>query len=841
MKKFSKSKTIVFYFLLTSMILPLLPSVLVAKAQTPLTFTWGMTGFTGHYDDIITGAGDIQSDMFWIACELPVYGYLNSSSGTEAPIEEEWQPILMTDWNFTYWPSELNDFGFNNSGGIKAVTYRLRNNVSFHDGSKFDARAFKWNIDRQYIVSGNVTGNPNADLWALDFFWPSVTKFQPYWTPGYNMSSFDKPYIDPYGFYGAPFTPTADDYAGYYIGNETEFPGGYPGLTAVNGYLKNPNPYGGLDPSYYPINYAPYDRYPMVRYVEIVTPYGPDGVSGGIVTVHYNDWNTFGNGGDIAYQKSYLEYGANYTDQAIYGYENGVKDPDNPTTINHMVGTGPYKYVYSDENGGYMEKFDEYWNRAALEAEGRFAAERVEFEVFASSATMSTALLAGQIDGGFDSAAWPLDKTAIIADPDLDYLQQAPSGYLPLIVLNSVNETYWAWPGVEAWRANFTNHYYLDDMNPSNGIPQVLRKAINYAFNYDSMVNTKEGRALLPSGNVGSNSHLYNSSIPMPYFNLTYARELLLTTENDTSGNVYTAIGLSEGYNPSIELYNFSKRCADRGLRFATDNTTNNALWQSVATGGNPVWDIDFYWDDYTQDIKDELQTALYSIGVGLTDSAGSTNKITGQSVTDFIYAYDTFGTGNGMFSASAYPMSYYMGGNAIGYMDAYYRDYEHQFGPAWGLDHAAWRDYGSSALTGGPTPWWCFGNNYDVDIDQWIDRATMSNPVDQKIYASKIAEKYQTETFPFLWVYQSVGGQVVADIWNVTLYEDKQIPGFYYDYWGGGVSGRFRVEEMIYQGGGDGGTTDVPFIPGYSVFITVSLIAILGIISVALKKKKLR
>ena len=72
-------------------------------------------------------------------------------------------------------------------------------------------------------------------------------------------------------------------------------------------------------------------------------------------------------------------------------------------------------------------------------------------------------------------------------------------------------------------------------------------------------------------------------------------------------------------------------------------------------------------------------------------------------------------------------------------------------------------------------------------------------------------------------------------------MYEDKQIPGFYYDYWAGGVSGRFRVEEMIYQGGGDGGTTDVPFIPGYSVFITGSLIAILGIISVALKKKKLR
>ncbi|HEC39732.1 MAG TPA: hypothetical protein ENI29_15945, partial [bacterium] len=44
-----------------------------------------------------------------------------------------------------------NSVGFNNTGGYKSTTFTLRENVTFSDGSAWNATVFKWNIDRVHL------------------------------------------------------------------------------------------------------------------------------------------------------------------------------------------------------------------------------------------------------------------------------------------------------------------------------------------------------------------------------------------------------------------------------------------------------------------------------------------------------------------------------------------------------------------------------------------------------------------------------------------------------------------------------------------------------------------
>jgi ABC-type transport system substrate-binding protein len=140
-------------------------------------------------------------------------------------------PLLATNWSIDFWPEEMNnapDGGFINQGGVANMTLTLRENVTFHDGSAWNATVAKWNIDRIFIITGNLTGN--GDMRNRDTYWINALEWMDYYTPSWNMSS-----------YGGSLS------YGYYDTGPT------------HGILANPNPYGGISPyTGLPIFYANY-------------------------------------------------------------------------------------------------------------------------------------------------------------------------------------------------------------------------------------------------------------------------------------------------------------------------------------------------------------------------------------------------------------------------------------------------------------------------------------------------------------------------------------------------------------------------------------------------------
>ena len=203
--------------------------------QTVNRFKIGLTGSPAEDWDIpITGAYGIVDLWLQPACTEYLFGTNDAyDRGLSQGVykSETYIPILATDWVFDFWPEEMNDQGFINRGGVANITYTLRENVDFHDGSTWNATVAKWNIDRAYIISGNLTGN--GDLRNRDIYWVDVNDWYDYFTTSWNMTQFNKTY-------------------GYYDG------------------YSNPNPYGGLDASFNPIHYAPYEMYPIVKRVVIV-------------------------------------------------------------------------------------------------------------------------------------------------------------------------------------------------------------------------------------------------------------------------------------------------------------------------------------------------------------------------------------------------------------------------------------------------------------------------------------------------------------------------------------------------------------------------------------------
>ena len=505
MKKFAK--TLAFFLLLTSILIPLLPTITTAQEEEPIIYRMAASALPGDWDPAISDGYNLIYGYFVGTAEYICSGNANYWAGLKGKVkEEEFKQILCTSWETVWRPEEENTLGFNNTGGRSSTTFTLREGVKFHDGSDWNATVMKWNIDRMYLITGNLTGN--GDMRNMGNRWNDVDDYLPYTAEHFNVTEFDQPSLDTAPLPGDE--PGPEDYSWYDIGNAT-----YPGVTAVNGIVRNPHPYGGWDyEADTAIHYAPYDKFPQVRRIEIVE----DKKSGGKVKCIYNTFQSYGMEGIWERCMSYDEYHTNYTDRGIFGYENGVKDPKNPTIVDHMIGTGPYKFVVHDETaspaGGYMVKFEDYWNKTALEAEGWFDVDRLEVVNFPTGQlgkdAQNTAILTHAVDYAYDSMYMPVDYDAVMANPNIDYIEDYPSEYMTRITLNCINETWWLY--LEGWRRN-----YYSDTERMAGIPLALRAAINYAFDYDKMIHTVlDDRAVRGGGIVSEASVFYNASVPLP-------------------------------------------------------------------------------------------------------------------------------------------------------------------------------------------------------------------------------------------------------------------------------------------------------------------------------------
>ncbi|MFX1480147.1 MAG: ABC transporter substrate-binding protein, partial [Promethearchaeota archaeon] len=372
--------------------------------------------------------------------------------------------------------------------------------------------------------------------------------------------------------------------------------------------------------------------------------------------------------------------------------------------------------------------------------EEKFGVEYIDILSFPSTQlgiiARNTAMLTGDIDYGLDSSKQPFDYNELIYQPHINYYD---CGYaeLPItITLNCINETWMSWGAPYNYRSIIESMYG----NKPNGLPRTLRRAISYAINYDEYISDiLDGRAVRAGGVLGIDSPYYNSSISLASYNITKAREFLLNAEPD----IYTKT-------------NISYLCYERGL----NETSTDADWRFVADN-NPLWVLDFYWDEHFSDLKVLMGLNMRDIGIALQDPSGTTNLIS-TSMWDVISQYinGTFP----IFSAHAWPLDWAYPnrirnvGLQINYGD-----------PNKGI----WRTDPWLPVSD-PTWDWFPGFNfpfcYDSDIDYWLDCVYFSNNTAKVKWLNKIVEKVQTELYPMVYLTQNKIGAAARYPWEIDF-----------------------------------------------------------------------
>jgi len=562
---------ILLVLLFTTMVFPIIPTIAqIEPSQAPRRFRFGIPGTPADaWDQAITAGWSITDIWYAPACTQSLFAInedFDKGLAANEPASDSWIPVLATSWEIEeWWPEEMNSYPgspFINQGGVKAITFTLREGVKFQDGSDWNATVAKWNIDRLFIITGNLTGR--GDMRNMYTYWRRVWEWEYFFTPSWNMSN----YIGKYGWYDTWTSP----------------------------WPYNPNPNAP--------KYAPNQMFPIVNHVEIVD----DAVSGGKIRVVYNDWNAdiATNWGPLRFIS--METYADYWDRGIYGH-----DPEDP--IPHMVGTGPYIYEgHSDAvGGGSMRKNLDYWNRTNLEARGWFDADYIDILSFPPDElgieSRNTALVTHSIDATYDNFFSPCNYEDVIAISNIEYIERHPSEYITAITLNCIGNTWWSIP----WVAAINNVTSYPGGNYATGVPKAMRKAISYAFDYDAYINGAfNGRAVRPTV-IGVESIYHNDSIGIATHDLTIARTTLLNdpqfgticndrglTINSTDAawqNVATTnpIFLFDLYWDQKNIFLksvFQNSIKDIGV--ALTNPNNEDGWHQLTTN---MWDqVGAYW-----------------------------------------------------------------------------------------------------------------------------------------------------------------------------------------------------------------------------------------------------
>ncbi|MFW9872803.1 MAG: ABC transporter substrate-binding protein [Candidatus Thorarchaeota archaeon] len=449
-------------------------------------------------------------------------------------------PELATDWMVEWWTPDAD-----HSGGVKAINFTLRPGVTFHDGSAWNSTVATWNINRTLWLNGGF--GPGKPTQNLNLLWFKASDFAPYFTPEWDLSWA----LDPDG------------------------PGGLPAPLAV---------YGG----------EICDEGSMRGYVSWINrtiTYPADPLK---LRIEFNMWNpkpfaSFGYTwiGFIHRMISMETYATNYTFEEIPGFSN--------TDVNHLVGTGPYKFVAHSDialGGGSVIKNDDWWNATAMQALGFHQVDEYKIIYYPLGAegeeARRLALMSGEIDFAADLPAMPLDYDQVVGSVNHEYIDTGYfDGVSPAIWLNCVNESaYWTIPAVLYKKLPALGNHSIREVfgNPA-GIPRPIRQALSYSFDYDTYINTElGGRAVRAGGTLGVSNEYYNSSIPQPDTDLTVARTLML--------NAYPT------------------ECSAKGLNI----TSPSADWIHIGET-DPIWTGNFHYDDRFEEMIGYMLDAAHQIG----------------------------------------------------------------------------------------------------------------------------------------------------------------------------------------------------------------------------------
>ena len=754
---------LILILLLSSLVIPIFPVIAQpTTAQVP-SFIIGTTGGEmGSWDGIVATAGFAGSDYAPNAME-PLWVEPDGWSGDH----DEMVPVLAESWTITKWPPEMNvnPEPFMNMDGIRAIEFTLRDDVTFHDGSNFNATVAKWNIDRMMVQSGNITGGLTAgNLGESDWYksrtsyWMPADVWSPFETATWNVSQF------------------SDQFATY-------------------------DGFGTSDA------WWSYGHYPRIRNVTITENLA----SGGKIKVYYNDWS-----GILTYVDTMMismDAYQDYFDEPIVGSGDapGFPQPDvsggYPTTgfRGHMIGTGPYRFIEHDEivlQGGIMERYDDWWNASAMEANGMFQAPKLDIVTFgydtSGIAGRNLAMATGTIDIAYDSiGVGGLNYIDMIADPNINYVLTGTEPTRTYISLNCVNETYWkdwadmaldainltAWNGIAGdlgpWLPFLNPDIEGDGTIHVDGIDATMRKAVSYAFNYDTYINViLGGRAVRSGGFLPTTNVHYNPAIPLPYNNLTIARQALLD-------------------DPVWNATLFA-----RGLTVA--NLTDDDAWLDVAVN-DPIFIFKLAWDQANLDISNVFATSINSIGMRLGGPFGAPDDAW-EVVPDFYTAiYSDFSFNS--FTYHGIPTNWPgMDIRATPSLEYYY--HSPQLPYVWG----------SGAL-------YPFEQLYNINfvynetVDKWLDMTWFSNFTYTQELMDKLTTHFQTIQFSDIMVAESMTGYAINKDWEFPA----------------GALG-FSFLKYLPEQDEDGGTQ----IPGFetAIILAIGIIAMTGI-GYSLKRKR--
>ena len=754
MKRISNKLLLILF--LSSLVLPFLGNARAQQTTIP-RFIVGSNGIEGNWDP----TSFLISSGVW-------FQFGGALETFFAP-PDQWDgdyanlvPGLAENWTIHNRTDTMNAKGFVSQGGISKITMNLRPNVKFHDGSDWNATVAKWNIDRIYVITGNLTGNTPNDANVLNArngkWWINAVDDAPFATldGSWNTSSFIN---------------TSPGYAEH--GNSQD----NPFVTGFWGY------------------------YPRIKNVTIVS----DQQSGGTIDVYYNDW---GIGAPYYFWTEYFgiismdEY-KDYFDTPIFGYGGHVDFPQD-NSFNHLIGSGPYEFVEFDPvtlDGGSMVRYDDYWNATALQAEGWHTIIDVSVNTYPQSdagySTKNNAMVTGDLDFCLDNTYEPLVYDDMVAAPDITYYDRPVSAFGENIMLNCINETYLAaWAAGVPFPANSTELGWWDPLVDNDvgwtagGVNRAFRKAVSYAYDYDTYVNVaKDGRVVRSGGFVGVTSNLYNPIIDIAYRNLTIARQALLD-------------------DPI-----WGARCAAKNLGIS--NTTQE--WRDVAEGSDPIYKMEHAYDTTLTEATFVLTESLKDIGIArdLTNPALNLIPYWYPTMTEY-YNFPWF-----TYDSCAVTWTLTRVG-ATGYLEAYYKSpgvVEHS---GYGYPIADYPDYGTFTAPFWPSDaFYNMGFSYNSTFDGWIETASYQNLTGQQIVYDKMADWAQNYQYPFIYLGQTKVGDAISTDWEYT-----------------------RVHESIsfalvkYVGGGG----VPPLIPGFlvGILLATSLVAMLGLITVIKRKRKL-
>ena len=627
-------------------------------------------------------------------------------------------PGLATNWSMIPWPKQMNHHPtdpFMNTGGVKAIEFTLRENVTFHDGSPFNATVAKWNVDRHIVITGNLTGKLDPDLMgdemykAMYSFWLSAEKWARYETDSWNVSQFIGKTAS-YGEYGASKTPTT--------------------TTLWRDYYNS--------------------TYPRIKNVTIIDD-NPNGYGGGRIRVNYNDWS-----GVLLYidfTMISMDAYKDYFDIPIEGLgdvggflqpnvRSGYPDPD-VQFPGHLIGTGPYRFIEYDEisEQGTMRRYENWWNSTAMQENGLHQVPEIAIVTFKLSqsgfAKKSLALLSRTIDYATDDGN--MDYDAMIDDPNVNYIVSAIGADRTFITLNAINETYWkTWADGGSPAYNLSDPAgpaeddlsYLADIDADgtvhvDGINRAMRKAVSYAYNYDLHIsNILQGRGVRSGGFLSLGNEYYNSDIPLPYRNLTIARQALL--DDPYWGGV----------------------CAARGLSVA--NLTNDQDWLDVANT-NPILVFKLLWDQNTLPRASLFGDSIKDIGLRLGGINGAPDPALETLPGTDIYTV-LFSEGLRVvphwFTSHGLPSDWPGADFAFGpYIEYYCKSPEGTVFPKAALINT--------------------GFNYNDTVDFWIDKTWFVNRTAGQELWDNLTRHYQTFQYSDIFIVHTQGGYAIDKDWE--------------------------------------------------------------------------